>query len=124
DVRSPDVEGFHEKLIDVLMDLLRRFPEIDGDVRKKVKKEEADKKAKKEEADKKAKKEVGKKDDEEVDEKTEVDNRIRLLSDLKAVLDERRTLMKTKILSCTMLLKSLVQFLNAYHRKACILLID
>ncbi|KAJ1676966.1 hypothetical protein EV182_007159, partial [Spiromyces aspiralis] len=35
DVRSPDVEGFHEKLIDVLKDLLRCFPEINDDVRKK-----------------------------------------------------------------------------------------
>ncbi|KAJ1677114.1 hypothetical protein EV182_006850, partial [Spiromyces aspiralis] len=69
DVRSPDVEDFHEKLFDVLMDLLERFPEINEDVRKKVEKEEADKKAKKE-----AKKEVGKKDDEEVDEKTEAAN--------------------------------------------------
>ncbi|KAJ1675906.1 hypothetical protein EV182_000352, partial [Spiromyces aspiralis] len=102
-----------------IADLLRRFPEIDEDVGKKVEKDEADKKAKK-----KAKNEVGKKDDEEVDEKTEAANRIRLLSDLKESLDEKRTLMKTKVNSCTMLLKSLVQFLNAYYRKECILLID
>ncbi|KAJ1676541.1 hypothetical protein EV182_007995, partial [Spiromyces aspiralis] len=35
DVRSPDVEDFHEKLFDVLKDLLERFPEINDDVRKK-----------------------------------------------------------------------------------------
>ncbi|KAJ1677855.1 hypothetical protein EV182_005297, partial [Spiromyces aspiralis] len=32
--------------------------------------------------------------------------------------------MKTKIIYCTRILKSLVQFLNAYHGRACILLID
>ncbi|KAJ1674100.1 hypothetical protein EV182_003967, partial [Spiromyces aspiralis] len=119
DVQSPDEAGFHKRLFDVLKRLLRCFPEIDEDVSKKVEKEEADKKAKKE-----AKKEVGKKDDEEVDEKTEAANRILLLSDLKESLDERRTLMKTDITDCTMLLMSLVEFLNAYHRKECILLVD
>ncbi|KAJ1672911.1 hypothetical protein EV182_006246, partial [Spiromyces aspiralis] len=111
DVRSPDVEGFHEYLSDVLDDLLWRFPEIDEDIRKKVEKEEA-------------KKEVGKKADEEVDKKTKTANRIRLLSDLKAELDEKRELMETDITTCTGILKSLVQFLNAYHGRKCILLID
>ncbi|KAJ1672452.1 hypothetical protein EV182_007143, partial [Spiromyces aspiralis] len=97
DVLSPDVEGFHEDLSDVLKRLLRRFPEINEDVRKKVEKEEADKKAKKV-----VEKVVGKKDDEEVDEKTKKEadkkakkeankkakaaERIRLLSDLKREL--------------------------------------
>ncbi|KAJ1675387.1 hypothetical protein EV182_001365, partial [Spiromyces aspiralis] len=106
-------------LSDVLDRLLMRFPEIDGDVRKKVKKEEVDKKVKKE-----VEKEVGKKDDEGVIEKTEADNRIRLLSKLKERLDKKRKLMETKITSCIKVLMSLVEFLNAYHRKACILLID
>ncbi|KAJ1675388.1 hypothetical protein EV182_001366 [Spiromyces aspiralis] len=119
DVQSPDKAGFHRKLFDVLKRLLRCFPEIDEDVRKKVGKEEADRKAKKE-----VEKEVGKKDDEEVDEKTKADNRIRLLSDLKDELDWDRTHMRTDILSCIKLLMSLVQFLNVYHDKKCILLVD
>ncbi|KAJ1674818.1 hypothetical protein EV182_002500, partial [Spiromyces aspiralis] len=119
DVWSPDVEGFHKKLIDVLMDLLECFPEIDEDVHKKVKKEEADKKAKKE-----VEKEVGKKDDEEVDEKTEAANRIRLLTKRKERLDWDRTHMRTDILSCIKLLMSLVEFLNFYYDKKCILLVD
>ncbi|KAJ1674385.1 hypothetical protein EV182_003382, partial [Spiromyces aspiralis] len=106
-------------LFDVLDDLLERFPEIDEDVRKKVEKEEADKKAKKE-----AEKEVGKKDGEEIDEKTEAANRIRLLTKRKERLDWNRTHMRTDVTSCIKLLKSLVQFLNTYHDRACILLID
>ncbi|KAJ1669282.1 hypothetical protein EV182_008831, partial [Spiromyces aspiralis] len=95
DIRARDEARFHRDLSDVLHSLLRRFPEIDEDVRKKVEKEEA-------------KKEVGKKADEEVDKKTEAANRIRLLSGLKAELDEKRELMKTKITTCTGILKSLV----------------
>ncbi|KAJ1675348.1 hypothetical protein EV182_001451 [Spiromyces aspiralis] len=115
DVRARDEAGFHRNLFDVLDRLLECFPEIDEDVRKKVEKEEADKKAKKE---------VGKKDGEEIDEKTEADNRIRLLSKLKERLHKKMEFMETDITSCIGILKSLVQFLNAYYRKKCILLID
>ncbi|KAJ1670956.1 hypothetical protein EV182_007899, partial [Spiromyces aspiralis] len=115
DVRAPNDACFHRDLFDVLDRLLERFPEIDEDVGKKVEKEEADRKAKKE---------VGKKDDEEVDEKAKAANRIRLLTKRKERLDWDRTLMRTDIISCIKLLMSLVEFLNAYHDKKCILLID
>ncbi|KAJ1677739.1 hypothetical protein EV182_005536, partial [Spiromyces aspiralis] len=58
----------------------------------------------------------------EIDKKVKESNKV--LSALKAEFDEKSKLMKTDITSCTGILKSLVQFLNAYHGRACILLID
>ncbi|KAJ1669450.1 hypothetical protein EV182_008755, partial [Spiromyces aspiralis] len=52
------------------------------------------------------------------------ENRIRIMSDLQEELHKKWKLMETDITSCTGILKSLVQFLNAYYRKQCILLID
>ncbi|KAJ1670287.1 hypothetical protein EV182_008309, partial [Spiromyces aspiralis] len=46
------------------------------------------------------------------------------LSHLQAVLNREWKLMETDITSCTGILESLVEFLNAYHGRNCILLID
>ncbi|KAJ1678352.1 hypothetical protein EV182_004226, partial [Spiromyces aspiralis] len=78
-------------LFDILDHLLECFPEIDEDVRKKVKKEEADKKAKM-----------------EADEKAEAAKRIRLLTKWKKSLHKKMKLMETDITSCIKVLMSLV----------------
>ncbi|KAJ1679909.1 hypothetical protein EV182_001073, partial [Spiromyces aspiralis] len=54
----------------------------------------------------------------------EIDASEERLSALKRELCEKRKLIDTDITSCTGILKSLVQFLNAYHGRECILLID
>ncbi|KAJ1675676.1 hypothetical protein EV182_000802 [Spiromyces aspiralis] len=46
------------------------------------------------------------------------------LSHLQAVLNREWSLMKLDIITCTWILESLVRFLNAYHGRKCILLID
>ncbi|KAJ1680076.1 hypothetical protein EV182_000735 [Spiromyces aspiralis] len=54
----------------------------------------------------------------------EIDTSNWLLSRIKESLNREWPLMKTDIITCTWILESLVRFLNAYHGRKCILLID